>query len=220
VGTDGLMRYKYRGTDPTHSDNRALRSAMEERAPLVYFVGVAKGIYQAVYPVFLVAEEPAQHQFVVRFDDLGASAPEEAEAAAARKYAERLMKLRLHQPIFRARVLRAYGSSCAMCGLSEPQLIDAAHILSDLHPRGEPIVPNGLALCKIHHAAYDANIVGIRPDLVIEVRPDILAQSGGPMLKHGLQDLHAQHLEVPHQVSARPDPARLEERYRAFCRFD
>jgi hypothetical protein len=35
------------------------------------------------------------------------------------------------------------------------ELLDAAHILPDGHPKGEPVVPNGLALCKLHHAAFD-----------------------------------------------------------------
>ncbi|GAA0911967.1 HNH endonuclease [Virgisporangium aurantiacum] len=220
VGADGLMRYKYRGTDPNHADNRALRSALQQGAPLVYFVGVAKSVYQAIYPVFLLTEEAAEHQFVVGIDEQQALLPalRGPEPAAARKYAQRLLKLRLHQPIFRARVLRAYGSSCAMCGLHLPQLVEAAHILSDSHPRGEPVVPNGLALCKIHHAAFDANILGVRPDLIIEVRPDILSQTGGPMFKYGLQETHGTRLQVPHQVSARPDPARLEERYLEFRR--
>jgi predicted restriction endonuclease len=34
-------------------------------------------------------------------------------------------------------------------------LLDAAHIILDTEPQGEPTVRNGLALCKIHHAAYD-----------------------------------------------------------------
>ena len=56
---------------------------------------------------------------------------------------------------------------------------------------GSQIVPNGLALCKIHHAAYDSNIVGIRPDLIVEIQPKILAEVDGPMLRHGLQEMGA-----------------------------
>ncbi|MGI8867651.1 MAG: HNH endonuclease [Mycobacteriales bacterium] len=52
----------------------------------------------------------------------------------------------------------AYETRCAVCRIGHRELLDAAHILPDTHPRGEPVVPNGLALCKIHHAAYDRNI--------------------------------------------------------------
>ena len=58
---------------------------------------------------------------------------------------------------------------------------DAAHILPDGHPRGEPVVPNGLALCKLHHAAFDGHVLGVRPNLAVELRLDILREPDGPM---------------------------------------
>lgn len=36
-GPDGFLRYKWRGTDPEHPDNRALRRAMELGLPLIWF---------------------------------------------------------------------------------------------------------------------------------------------------------------------------------------
>jgi putative restriction endonuclease len=95
-------------------------------------------------------------------------------------------------------------------------LLDAAHILSDRHERGEPLVSNGLAMCKIHHAAFDANIMGIRPDRIVEVRADILTEVDGPMLRHGLQQLHGEKITVPRQRRDAPDIDRLEERYEQF----
>ena len=65
------------------------------------------------------------------------------------------------------------------------ELLDAAHILPDRHPKGEPIVTNGLGLCTIHHSAYDANIIGIDPDTPIRDnlgRPTKIAE-GGKVLK-------------------------------------
>lgn len=88
----------------------------------------------------------------------------------------------IHQEEFRVRVLRAYRESCAVCRLRHGELLDAAHILSDKHPKALPIVPNGLALCKLHHAAFDRHILGVRPDLIIEIREDILREVDGPML--------------------------------------
>jgi putative restriction endonuclease len=133
-----------------------------------------------------------------------------------RNYVERLTKLRLHQPVFRARVLRAYDMACAMCRLRHAALLDAAHILPDGHPRGLPIVPNGLSLCEIHHAAYDQNILGVRPDLVVDVRRDILPEIDGPMLRHGLPEMAGVRLHEPRSTKARPDRAAREERYRQF----
>jgi putative restriction endonuclease len=92
-----------------------------------------------------------------------------------------------------------------------------SHILPDTHPRGEPWVSNGLSFCKIHHAAFDAHIIGVRPDLVVEVRSDILEETDGPMLQHGLKDCHNQRLAIL-PSSRRDQPRRefLEERYEMF----
>ena len=38
---------------------------------------------------------------------------------------------------------------------------------------------NVLSLCKIHHAAYDKNILGISPDYQVKVRIDILDEVDG-----------------------------------------
>jgi putative restriction endonuclease len=214
VGADGILRYKWRGTDPNHADNRALREAMIRGAPLAYFYPVADGVYEALYPVYLVDEDPATHEFAV---DLGQYSEDEGGGATLeRRYARRLTLQRLHQVLFRPRVLRAYESRCALCRLRHPPLLDAAHILPDHHERGEPVVPNGLAMCKIHHAAYDANIIGIRPDRVVEVRHDVLTEIDGPMLRHGLQDMHGTTMVLPRSRRDHPDQDRLEERYEQF----
>jgi hypothetical protein len=60
-------------------------------------------------------------------------------------------------------------------------------MLPDGHPLGEPVIPNGLALCTLHHAAFDAYIIGVTPDLEVTVRLDVLQEIDGPMLQHGLQ---------------------------------
>jgi putative restriction endonuclease len=216
-GPDGLLRYKYQGEDPLANDNIALRRCFERGLPLIWFVAIEPSRFLARYPVYLVTDEPLQLQFAVALDAAQRYLPHGDNADNdTRTYAARLSRLRLHQPMFRARVLQAYDSKCAVCQLQHAELLDAAHILSDLHPNGHPVVPNGLALCKIHHAAYDQNIIGIRPDLVIEVRPDILLEVDGPMLRHGIQEMAGTRLDIPARRSARPDPARLDERYNDF----
>lgn len=103
-----------------------------------------------------------------------------------------------------------------MCRLHHAELLDAAHIIPDGQPKGDPIVPNGLFLCKIHHAAYDVNLLGGRPDLTVDVAPRIRDEIDGPMLLHGLQDSAGAHLVVPHSRTAQPDPERLGARYEQF----
>ena len=223
LGPDGFLRYRYRGNDPIqaprHRDNVGLRTAMVERIPLVYFHGLSKGQYLAQWPVFIVGDDPGSLTFTVAVDDpLSLDADlSDAPDHARRAYVTRLARQRLHQLAFRHRVLRAYRESCTMCRLRHPELLDAAHILPDAHPEGEPVTSNGLALCKIHHAAFDRNIVGIRPDLVVEVRHDILDEIDGPMLRFGLQELHGAPLAVlPRHVGDRPNPGFLDERFQLF----
>ncbi len=88
--------------------------------------------------------------------------------------------------------------------------------MPDRHQHGAPVVSNGLALCKIHHSAYDANIVGIRPDLVIEVSEPVLQEVDGPMLRYGLQATHGTRLVVPRRPDEQPKPEFLEFRYDEF----
>ncbi len=103
-----------------------------------------------------------------------------------------------------------------MCRLHHPELLDAAHIIPDGAPKGDPVVPNGLALCKLHHAAFDANLVGVRPDLVVDVARRLLDEIDGPMLRHGLQGMAGIQILLPAERAARPDRQRLELRYEHF----
>lgn len=221
VGPDGYPRYKWRGSDGSTFDNVALRVAMTQQKPLIWFVGVAKGIFEPVYPVWLVGEEPEETQFVVAIDDelreqwSDATTFHPADLATRRRYADVVVHQRLHQRVFRDRVLLAYETRCAICRLRHPELLDAAHIKEDSEG-GQPIVPNGVAMCAIHHRAFDSFVLGIRPDCKIEVRPDVLDEIDGPTLQHVLKGVHGEPLWVPRNVRARPDPDLLEERYERF----
>lgn len=215
---DGLITYKWRGTDADHPENRGLRAAFERRLPLIWFVGLAPSYYQPVFPVFIVEEQRQQHQFVL--SPLKNVIPTSSDSAAEevlRQYVTTEAKRRLHQPIFRGMVMRAYGERCAVCSLGHSTLLDAAHIVPDADERGVASVRNGLALCKIHHAAYDNGILGIRPDYGLEVRLDILHEVDGPMLRHGIQEMHGDRLRVvPDRPTERPDPSQLEQRWESF----
>ncbi len=220
--SDGLLRYRYRGSDPNHRDNVGLREAMRTRTPLVYFHGVMKSRYLPVYPVFILDDHPGELACLVAVDpayalQIDSSAIDFGESSVGiRRYVAAYTKRRLHQASFRERVVAAYASTCALCRLRHQELLDAAHIVPDTHPGGEPVVPNGLCLCKIHHAAYDQNIIGISPDYAVSVRTDILEEIDGPMLKHGLQGIHGSVIIVPHRRLDRPDRDRLAWRFEQF----
>jgi putative restriction endonuclease len=218
----GRIRYAYRGTDPNHWDNVGLRRAMNERVPLIYFHGIEAGIYAAVYPVFIVGDDPASLFFWVQADD--ASAVEDApdfsavaeDAEARRAYITVGARRRLHQAAFRVRVIRAYRDRCALCRLRHRELLDAAHITPDIDPEGEPLISNGLALCKLHHAAFDAFFFAVDPDMVVRVHPRILDETDGPMLVVGLQQIEGQRILLPSRPEQWPNRDRLARRFDRF----
>ncbi len=220
TGADGLQRYKLRRDQLGSSENESLRNAVRRETPLMWFVGVAPGQFNVIAPVYLIAEEPDQAQFVMALTPaqlhIDVDSPMEA---AFRGYLIAETKRRLHQPVFASQVMLAYDVRCAVCNLRHRELLDAAHIVPDRFagPLGDPVVPNGMALCKIHHAAYDQNILGIRPDRVVEIHHRLLGEIDGPMLRHGLQQHHGQKLmNVPKKRAEWPDPERLSFRYQLF----
>lgn len=220
LGPDGLLRYAWRGDDPAHADNRALRAAMMSQKPLIWFFGVGMGpaVFQPVFPVFILWEEAESKQFVID-PNVGRGLVRQNSPVEEhlRRYLTVETKRRLHQPVFRSTVLHAYKSRCAVCSLAHRELLDAAHIVPDRDEAGIASVVNGLALCKIHHAAFDARILGIRPDMVVEVREDILEEVDGPMLRHGIQERHGQPLMVlPGNRAEMPDKTLLEMAYQHF----
>lgn len=78
--------------------------------------------------------------------------------AEPRRYAVVSAKRALREIGFRNRVLVAYGQSCAMCGV-QLRLLDAAHILPAAHPESTDSTDNGIALCALHHRAFDRTLV-------------------------------------------------------------
>jgi len=216
---DDTMYYSYRGEDPMHLDNVGLREAMLAKIPMVYFHQILKGKYFVAWPVFIIGDEPDKLRFMVSAESNEVLHNEnilsEPSAIYRRKYQTREVLVRLHQKSFREQVLMAYQEHCTICNLKHRSLLDAAHIIPE-NEGGKPEVPNGLSLCKIHHAAYDQNIIGINPDYRIEVKEDILHETDGPMLRYGLQETNNQKLILPKSKVQRPNRDWLEIRYQKF----
>lgn len=219
---DGLLLYRYRGTNPNHPDNIGLRNMISLRIPLIYFLGLIKGRYRVIRPVFIVNDDPKNLVFSVAVDETQSlsfeneNSLEEPSVFYRRLYITRQTWIRLHQQSFRERVMHAYRYQCTLCKLKHAELLDAAHIIGDKEELGDPSIQNGLSLCKIHHAAFDKNLLGITQDYIIKVREDILHETDGPMLKYGLQSLENNKIILPHRHVDWPDQQRLEIRYQIF----
>lgn len=225
IGADEMLRYKWRGDDPNHADNRGLREAMVTGVPLIWFLGVGyttgtkTQVYEPVFPVWLILEEPEKKQFVVALDEAQRTLVVKGKVLVGeieRLYNQRVVKTRVHQPMFRTQVLHAYSRRCAVCRLPFEQLLEAAHIKADADG-GAAHVSNGLALCKIHHGAFDAHILGIDPNYKVHISRVALDTTDGPTLQHSLKEMHGQTLgQLPTLDSQYPSRELLDERFEKF----
>jgi putative restriction endonuclease len=77
------------------------------------------------------------------------------------------------------------------------------------------VVPNGIPLSKIHHAAFDAHLIGIDPDYGLHVSDRLLEQKDGPMLD-ALKRLQGGTIHLPDRIKDRPDRDRLAQRFERF----
>jgi len=220
---DGFLQYKYRGTDPNHRDNVGLREVYRQGRPLIYFHGIVPGRYLAVWPVFILEDNPTELAFKVAVEDLDSinlDTTDQFKVAeieiGRRAYITSTTKVRLHQRTFREKVLAAYHSQCTLCRLRHRELLDAAHIIPDFEPESRPTVDNGLSLCKLHHAAFDSFIIGITPDYEIKIREDVLDEIDGPILQHGIQEFNGSHILLPAREIDWPNRDALDWKYQRF----
>ncbi len=222
----GRLTYRFR--DPgsasvraiaqAESDNQTLIEAHRQGVPVVYFRGIAPSQYTPLAPVFVTGIDVTS-----RTAELAVGLPIADTTPAGlvsdeitRRYATREAAYRLHQHRFRHAVLRAYRTRCTVCSLREASLLQAAHIVEDRDPLGGATVVNGLALCAIHHLAYDRNLLGIDPDGVVHMQARLLDEIDGPMLTNGLQHFHGARILQPQRPEDRPDRERLAVRFAAF----
>lgn len=213
---DEMVDYAFMGENPDSADNRWLREAFENNIPIIYFLGIAPGRYQAILPAFIGGWDATGRRARIAFGLPGQSALAPPETEVERRYALRAVKQRLHQASFREAVIGAYRGRCALSGLPEPMLLDAAHIIEDRDERlGQPIVRNGIPLSKIHHAAFDAHLIGIDPDYRLHVSERLLSQNDGPMLE-AIKRLDGGLLRLPKRPQDHPDRERLALRFERF----
>lgn len=218
--TDGsYLKYHYEASDPDAGSNRKLRKAARDGVPLVYFHGIAKGIYLPYYPVYIVEDRYDERVVIVALDEaLTHGSGETEDNEVHRKYVERTVRMRVHQREFRQKIILAYDYTCAVCRLRNAQLLDAAHITPDGNADGIAFAPNGLALCKLHHAAYDSNLLGIDHDHRIHVASRLLSGIPSAALESAFRTYVGSSLHIPKSKKLQPDETRLAARFEQFIR--
>jgi putative restriction endonuclease len=201
--------------------NRALSTAMQERHPFIHLWESVPGYYLVSWPAFVVGEDIVTGFVTLAFGEGVGLATQTTDPGVAaepvpRRYVLREHRVRLHQAQFRDSVLQAYETRCCICRLGHRGLLDAAHIVDDSDAGGHAVVTNGLALCRIHHGAYDQFLLGVSPDLQIDVNRRILDEIDGPMLRHGLQEMHGMKISLPDNKNLHPERDRLAWKYERF----
>ena len=218
-GQIACIHYLFRGSnpDPKAAQNCYLHDAFEHRVPILYFLETDRRCFVPTL-AYIESWEPEEHRVLVMFEsfkNLGTAAE-----ILTRSYAEVKGKLRRHQRKFREDLDKAYGRRCAISGLSEPDLLEAAHIIPD-HQGGLPKVSNGLLLSKIHHAAFDKNLIGITPSHRVEVSKRLLKQDSRQSgLLALLKKIDGKRIRFPTKEKDRPNRDFLEQRYKEFQAAD
>lgn len=114
---------------------------------------------------------------------------------------------------FRRRVLGAYDHRCAACGI-QLELIDAAHIIPVAAPTSTDETKNGIAFCKLHHAAFDRNLLSFDARYKIEISVSEVSRLAAANLSGGL-DLFKNHLRtaiiLPNDRRDYPPPQYIDE---------
>ena len=214
------FEYRWMGDDPQNDANRSLRACLERRLPVIYFYAIDEAVYEPII-CNVAGEDAAGRSFhlapVARGQIEAVPALRAAALPIERRYGIAEVRRRLHQQKFRAAVIAAYDVRCAICRLRHPELLDAAHIEPDGDVLGEARVPNGLSLCKLHHAAFDNFLLGVTPELEVRIHRDLLDERDGPMLEHGLRAFHGRPLILPRDAGDQPDRVLLERRWKKFA---
>ena len=159
--------------------------------------------YDASGVATLVEATPEEERhFLDEFDN---------ENQAARRY-DLVETMRAYRDAkFRPSVLRAYRYQCAVCQCAL-KLIDAAHIIPVSFPNSSDEVTNGLALCRIHHGAYDNGLLGVQSDYRIVINPESERHLGELRLDMGINEFKSRlpdRITIPSTLEAQPDPRKL-----------
>ncbi len=133
----------------------------------------------------------------------------EEEVAQPRKWAIGETRRALRALDFSERVLTAYRHRCAICGL-QLRLLDGAHILPVAEPDSTDETANGVALCALHHRAYDRELITFDSDYRVHMHEARTAELREAGLDGRLRDFRGNLREVIHIPAERGHRPRSE----------
>jgi hypothetical protein len=198
---DGLI-YHYPTTHRPSGRDAAEIQATKNAAALslpifVILPGTASAARRSIQLGWVVDFDDENRQFLILFGErkpeyLSAPSPETPFSLIGGSAPRKTMaKARPGQQRFRFQVLAKYGCKCAVCTITHPSLMKAAHICGKAQ-NGSDDWRNGLPLCSTHHDAFDAYLFAIQPEsLEIATMPNLSPASIG-ITTQSLSPLHRQ----------------------------
>lgn len=218
---DGFYQYSLESGDPRGVRNKLLWQSLNLQQPFIYFHAVAPAVYKALWPCFVRVIYP---EVVNPYCEVlvGLSCGFESQEEIVfpdeiqTRYQVRESKVRLHQASFRESVLNAYSRKCAITGIQETSLIEAAHIIPDRLVGDKQYVNNGLALNRIHHKAYDARLIGIDPDFKIHISDKLIENSDNEFVNDAFMRFQGEEIYVPRNPKLVPNRDYLARNFEKF----
>ncbi|BFM15457.1 HNH endonuclease [Maricurvus nonylphenolicus] len=220
---DGYYQYSLQKGDPRGGRNKCLWQAYESKQPFVYFHAIAPAVYKALWPCFIEDIHPDGGYAkilvgIAQQNDKNSIVEYKLPDAIESRYMVRETKVRLHQSSFRAAVLDVYKNRCAVTGMAQPRLIDAAHIVPDSQVYGKQLVNNGIALSNLHHRAFDRNLLGIDGDYRIHISSEIKEHLPNGFVDKAFLACDKQILNLPSCKDYYPNRESLAEKFERFRR--
>lgn len=205
-----LERAAHRGIDtqsrPVRDGNQEVVAAISEDS-LLWFVEHGETLHNvgddAPEVADLVNATPEEEDEFVESSSTGVEVARRVELVATLR--------RYRDARFRPVVLQAYRYRCAVCGTAL-KLVEAAHIVPVSDPRSNDDVTNGIALCRLHHGAYDNGLMGIQSNYSIVLNPEAIRRLDDANLKDGLdvfQQVLPGSIRLPASLEVQPRPDNL-----------
>ena len=221
-GDDGTYHYAFEESSTGEYRNQYLINNYETETPFIYFKAVAPAVYQCIWPCFIEAIDHDKRFIKIIVGEkpriIGSEVsyvfakPKEIQA----RYYVRESKTRGHQAEFREEVLKVYSRKCAISGLPEDKLLQAAHIIPDAEYSGVQTVRNGIALNYLHHKAYDTFLLGIDADYTVHISDKLKSLEDGPLLEHGILGFDRKKIHLPRDMQSRPDQDLLNRKFERY----